>query len=342
MSEINYFQHYSQSENHTTNNTALILRHFYRESTRKLEEVLSSLDVPLDIGPVFRQQIRSSQSVPDALISQQSFNIFFEVKGGGQGIRDNQIENHIRSIKNDDKLTSQKILFTLTREPIPTDQADRLSDLAKGEGIIFKAITFSELLEALKQFCAPHETELQDILDDYERYIESVGLLPPGEFMHAVSVGISIKENIKFRLYYDPIYDNRFKLRPSSKFIGLYANKCVSYVGRLNAVVAGDLDEKGEFEVQKVEFPASDYKPTAEELQRITDAINVCSSYFPSVGEGHRFHLFSEFEETKFHKESKYGIRRSKSFNLPSLFGENKNKEYETAEVAEKLRGCKF
>ena len=316
--------------------------HFYRKSSRKLKEILSSLDMQLDIGPVFQQQIKSSQSVPDALISQQPFDIFFEVKGSGQGLRDDQMESHIRSIKNDDKLASQKILFALTQEPIPNDQADRLSDLAKGEGIIFKAITFEELLDALQQSCAAHETELQDILDDYEQYIESVNLLPPGEFMHAVPVGTSIKENIKFRLYYDPVYANRIKLRPSSKFIGLYTGKCIRYVGRLNAVVAGDLNGKGEFEVKNVEFPASNYELTDEELQRITDAINVCSSYHPAVGEGHRFHLFSEFEETEFHKESKHGMLGARLFNLPNLFKEDKKKEYKTAEVAEKLRGHKF
>ena len=340
MSEINYFQHYSQSENHTTNNTVLILRHFYRESTRKLEDVLS-LDMQLNIGPVFGQQIRGSDSIPDAVISQKPFKIFFEVKGSGQGLRDDQIESHIKSIKNDYDSEYLKILFALTQEPIG-DQADRLSDLAKKEGVIFKAITFEELLEALQLSCAAHETELQEILDDYKKYIESVNLLPPGEFMHAVPVGDSIKENIKFRLYYDPIYANRIKLRPSSKFIGLYTKKCVRYVGRLNAVVAGDLNEKGEFEVKNVEFPASNHEPTAEELQRITDIIADCASYHPSVREGHRFHLFSEFEETEFHKESKHGMLGARLFNLPNLFGEDKKKEYETAEVAEKLRGYSF
>ena len=341
MSEINYFQHYSQSENHTTNNTVLILRHFYRKSARKLEQVLSSfVDETLDIGPVFGQQIKGSDSVPDAVISQKSFNIFFEVKASGQGLRDNQIENHIKSIKNDYGPESQKILFALTQEQIPNDQADRLSDLAKGEGIIFRAITFEELLEALKQSCASHETELQDILDDYERYIESVNLLPPGEFMHAVAVGNSIKENIKFRLYYDPVDDNRIKLRPSSKFIGLYTKKCIRYVGRLNAVVAGDLNKKGKFEVKNVEFPASNYEPTDKELKRITGAISTCHYY--SLQTGHRFHLFSEFEETEFYKRSKHGMQGARLFNLPSLFNEDKKKEYKTAEVAEKLRGYNF
>ena len=339
MSEISYFRHYKKLENHTTNSTLVILRHFYRESTRKLEDILSSLDVPLDIGPVFRQQIKESHSTPDASILQKSFKISFEVKSSGQGLRDNQIENHIKSIKGDP--APYKILFALTQEKTPSDQADRYSDLAKKEGVIFKAITFEELLEALRQSCASHETELEDILNDYERYIDSVNLLPPGEFMHAVPVGDSIKENIKFRLYYDPVYAHRIKLRPSSKFIGLYTKKCIRYVGRLNAVVAGDLNKKGEFEVRNVEFPAPDYKPTAEELQRITDAISTC--YYHPIQTEHRFHLFSEFEETEFHKESKHGMLGARLFNLPNLFKEDdKKKEYTTAEVAEKLRGYSF
>ena len=347
MSEISFFQYYSQSENHTTNNTLLVLRHFYRKSSRKLEEILSSfIDETLDIGPVFRQQIRSSQSVPDALISQQSFNIFFEVKGSGQRLRDNQIENHIKSIKNDYDPRSLKILFALTQEPIPTDQANRLLDLAKKEGVIFKAITFSELLEALQRFCASHETELKDILDDYKQYLASENLLElVGEIMYVVPVRYSIEENIKFRLYYEPVHR---KLRASSKFFGLYTNKCIRYVGRVNAVVAGGLNKEGQFEVAvrednkeqlKDDVVPAGYKPTDEELQRITDAIHGCASYHPNVWEGHRFYLFDEFEETDFRKESKGPLLLGpREFNLSDWIDYKDKKEYTTAEVAEKLR----
>ena len=344
MSEINYFQQYSQSENHTTNNTLLVLRHFYRESAQKLEDILSSLvdeewdiDTPQIIGPSFTQQERLSQSIPDALIQQQSFKIFFEVKGRREQFDETQIENHISSIKDDPALL--KILFALTPEQILSDQAKKLFGSASNENIIFKAITFSKLLKVLRQSCEPHETELEEVLGDYEKYLDRNNLKERvGEIIYIVPVGTSIEENIKFRLYYEPVHR---KLQSSSKFFGLYTNKCVRYVGRVNAVIAGGLNEEGQFKVDDV-VPA-DYEPTAEELQRITDVINGCASYHPSVREGHRFYLFDEFEETEFWKESKGGLLRGRPRNLSIWFAYDENKkEYETSEVAEKLRKCSF
>ena len=344
MSEISFFQQYSKLENHTTNNTLLVLRHFYQKSALKLEDILSSLvDEEWDIGtsqiigPSFTQQERLSQSIPDALIKQQSFKIFFEVKGSGERLDEIQIENHIRSIKDDP--APLKILFALTQEQIPGNQAKKLFGSASNENIIFKAITFSKLLKVLRQSCEPHETELQDILDDYEKYLDWNNLKEPvGEIIYLVPVGTSIEENINFRLYYTPVHR---KLQSSAKFFGLYTNKCVRYVGRVNAVVAGGLNEDGQFKVDDV-VPA-DYEPTAEELQRITDVIADCASYHPSVREGHRFYLFDEFEETEFWKESKGGLLGGRPRNLSIWLNYDENKkEYETAEVAEELRKFSF
>ena len=348
MSEVSFFQHYSKPENHTTNNTLLVLRHFYRNSPRKLIDVLSSLiDEILDIdtsqivGPNFKQQEKLSQSTPDALISQQPFKIFFEVKGSKEKLNEGQIENHIKSIKDDP--APLKILFALTQEQIPNSQTEKLFGLANNENIVFKAITFNQVLEALRQSCEPHETELQDIIDDYEEYLDQNGLKElVGEIIYIVPVGTSMEENVKFRLYYEPVHR---KSQKSSKFFGLYTQKCVRYVGRVNAIVEGRLNEAGKFEVEKADVPVedSDYKPTDEELQRITDAIDGCSSYYPNLGAGHRFYLFDEFEETEFWKKSKGGLMRGRPRNLSDwLDYDDDRKEYKTAEVAEKLRKREF
>lgn len=57
MSAINYFQTYSQRENHVTNNTMLMLRHVYHASPRLLEKVLQALldEDEVEIGPRFEQ-----------------------------------------------------------------------------------------------------------------------------------------------------------------------------------------------------------------------------------------------------------------------------------------------
>jgi hypothetical protein len=71
MSRVSHFQRFSQPENHATNNTLLVLRHFYQSSPFKIQRVLTSLlETDLSIGLAFEQQVRGDASVPDALIKQ--------------------------------------------------------------------------------------------------------------------------------------------------------------------------------------------------------------------------------------------------------------------------------
>ena len=59
MSRVSHFQRFSQPENHATNNTLLVLRHFYQSSPFKIQRVLTSLlETDLSIGLAFEQRFR--------------------------------------------------------------------------------------------------------------------------------------------------------------------------------------------------------------------------------------------------------------------------------------------
>ena len=236
MTRISYFQRFAQKENHATNNTLLVMRHFYQASPLKIGAVLTELvDHELSVGLVFEQQIKSSDSVPDALISQPPLDIFFETKRGGELDRD-QIERHITSISNGSRTQSQKVLIGLTRTPIRLDVHDELVQKAKSQNVIFVSITFADLVGALRSVCASHEVSLQEILSDYEDYLIGEDLMQIGEIMTVVPCGISMNENVEFRLYFEPAD------RPSkanSKFIGLYSQKCVRYLASIETIVIG-------------------------------------------------------------------------------------------------------
>lgn len=118
MANISYFQRYSQRENHATNNTLLVMRHFYQVSPQKISEVLSELcEKDLSVGLLFEQQIRSPTSVPDALISQAPLDIYFETKRGGK-LDLSQIDRHLDSINSNTRNHAQKFLFGLTKAQI--------------------------------------------------------------------------------------------------------------------------------------------------------------------------------------------------------------------------------
>ena len=84
MTEVSYFQRFSQKENHITNNTLLMLRHVYQAAPQKLQLVLRALmeDEELDIGLKFEQQVKGSDSVPDALITQPPLAVLVEKPSG--------------------------------------------------------------------------------------------------------------------------------------------------------------------------------------------------------------------------------------------------------------------
>jgi len=335
MTRISYFQRFSQRENHATNNTLLVMRHFYQASPQKIGAVLSDLvDDDLSVGLVFEQQIKSSDSVPDALISQPPLDIFFETKRGGELDRD-QIERHIASIGNSSSALSRKILIGLTRTPIGLDVRDELVRKAKSQNVIFVSITFADIVRALRSVCETHEITLRDILSDYEDYLISEDLMQIGDMMTVVPCGTSMNENVEYSLYFEPAG------RPSkakSKFFGLYSQKCIRYLASIKTIVNGIQGADG-FQVTRTEKG----KLSEAEKERIEGAIKACT-YFPNFAQDeHRYHLFDEIHETEISKTSKGGIWGTRVFNLNEwLDYDEPTKAYSAKEAAEFLKGKTF
>lgn len=335
MSKVSYFQRFSQKENHATNNTLLVMRHFYQASPQKIEAVLSDLaDDDFSVGLVFEQQIKLSNSVPDALISQPPMDIFLETKRGGD-LDQNQIEQHILSISQSVANNSRKILFGLTKTPIDRGIQVQLESKAKPHKIIFIAITFADIVRSLRSVCEPYEIALHDILADYEEYLTEEGLLQIGDVMSVVPCGKSMTENVTHRLYFEP------STRPSksqSKFMGLYSQKCIKHLADIHTVVNGVMQD-GQFVVSKTEKGHL----SASELDRIEAAITDCTYFVDFALDEHRYYLFNEVHETDIRKTTKGGIWGPRVFNLSEWLDYNEpTKEYSAKEAAERLRGKEF
>lgn len=335
MSKVSYFQRFSQKENHATNNTLLVMRHFYQASPQKIEAVLSELaDDDLSVGLVFEQQIKLSSSVPDALISQPPMDIFFETKRGGE-LDQKQIEQHIKSISTSIAHPSRKVLFGLTKTAISNDVREHLEREAKANKIVFIAITFAEIVRALRSVCEPHEISLRDILSDFEEYLSEEGLLQIGDVMSVVPCRISLNENVKHQLYFEP------SSRPSkaqSTFMGLYSLKVVKYLSQIGTVINGVL-RHGEFEITKVEKG----EVTDEHLTRIQSAIANCTYFDDFATDEHRYYLFDEVHQTQITKTTKGGIWGARVFNLSDwLDYDEPTKAYSAKDAADRLKGMDF
>lgn len=337
MSKVSYFQRFSQRENHVTNNTLLVMRHFYQASPQKISAVLSELvGHDLAVGLTFEQQIKSSDSVPDALILQTPLNIYIETKRGGE-LDKKQIKRHIASIANKRKQHPPKILIGLTQSPIKEDVKEELKKNAQRKKIIFATTTFSEIVNALRKQCSPYEKLLYDILSDYEKYLINEELMQIGDSLTIVPCRKSKHENVKFGLYFDPA---RRPVRVKSKFFGIYDNRCVHYLADVKTVVVGTWTKKGGFALKSIEKGEF----SKDQKKRITDAIVACTYYPNFARERTRYYLFGEVCETEIRKTTRYGIRNSLILNMSKWLDYNNDptKTYSTREAARLLEGQGF
>lgn len=335
MGQVSYFQRYSQPENHATNNTLLALRHLYERSPRKLEEVLRSLtDESPVVGVAFVQQEKGSHSVPDGHISQKAWDIYIESKRHGD-LDPRQIERHVRSIANAGR-AERSVLLGITRDPIPARDEEALLLKAKASGVRFLAITFAELLQAMRDHCADHDADLRMMLSDFEEFLSDSDLLPTGQTLAVIACGQSIAENIRFRLYFEPPERNSMKRHD---FIGLYTNKSIRHLGSPEAVVVGR-QVAGAFVASAVERGSL----ADEHRGRILDTIAACT-YYPGLGASDiRYYLFGDLCSTSIIKTSKGGIRGRRILRLADLAPE-KLKVGQVAsarDAADMLKGATF
>ena len=204
MSEITYFQRYSQRENVVTNNTLLLLHRLYAHSPRHFETLLADLveEEAEIVGPRFEQQVgHGGGSIPDGQIFQPSFRIVVETKlGTSASIQ--QLRGHLEAFGGE----STKILLLL----MPTAPAGTFSDALQAAvkeyneqhevSLLAMALTFSDLITRYGDVLADHDFEMKEVLSDYEAFCHDEGLLPRIlSRMRAVPCGTTLKENFQFR-----------------------------------------------------------------------------------------------------------------------------------------------
>ena len=334
MSRVSYFQRFSQPENHATNNTLLMLRYFYQSSPFKIERVLAYLleTTQLSIGLTFGQQISGSASVPEALITQKPLRIFIETKRGGD-LDSGQIRRHLESIEQHQSGShgsAGTVLIGLTKEPIADSDRKSLAAEAASKGITFAAVTFSQIVEALRE-CAASERELSSIVEDYESYLAEEGLLEErNQWLVVFPCGTSLAENVRFGLYYEP------PSRPCKRnyrFIGVYHKMTIAYVGTVEAIAVASW-HNGD-----ASFTKEAGKLTAEQEDRIRNAVKE-TPYYDLKSNAHRYYLVDSFVATDAKKASAGGIMGLRYLDLSKIIpAYNPRKDYTSVELAAAMKG---
>jgi hypothetical protein len=176
--EISLFADYHQRENSVTNYCGLMMKLIYEESPKRFEELLATLiqsDTDVPVGPIFSQQTKKENSVPDLAITQKSFSIFFENKLT-DWFYSEQIGRHIKGFND---TTETKILFLLSNFDTDKFLEVRFEEdikKAKSAGIILQPISYEDFVGALENVA--NTDYLNNLLEEFKIYLDRNGLLP--------------------------------------------------------------------------------------------------------------------------------------------------------------------
>lgn len=337
MSNLHYFQRYSQGENVVTNNTLLLLSRLYAHSALYFEAFLADLldDEAPEVGVRFTQQDASSkESVPDGLLEQRSFKIVLETKLHPE-LEQDQLVRHLQSFGDEDR---QVLLMLTPTQPEENRQRELEAVIEayndeKGHRVEVVFTTFRQIIHSYGGALAVHDTEMQYLLDDYEDFCATFDkgqLLPRDEYtLRVVPCGKTFEDNIDLGLYYQPV-DRSSR---NHKYLGIYRDKLVRYIGEIQKVVSADLVDG--------EIVSKEPGLEEDEKRRIKEAI-IRSRKVPGyrIETGHKFYLVEKFCETSFEKVSPGGLQNQRYFDLADeLALDDQDTLPPVCEIAEQLRG---
>lgn len=311
MSEIRYFQRYSQPENVVTNNTLSFLYKLYLHSRTKFENVLNGLgeDLPeINVGPRFKQQIGKGNSVIDGLLYQESFTIAIETK-----LRDNftagQLIGHLDQLHKGDV----RLLVAISKgEPNESvSEAVRAHMIKDSVAARYCITTFEKLILAVEAELNEYEHEMTLITEDYRTFCEENNLIDfKDRTMLAVPAGHSLSENLKTSIYYEPASRNHSR---GFAYLGLYDNRALRLVGKIEVVVETAY-ENGQLTILNTKAGKLSVAHKEEIVQLIE---STKTGYW--LHEPHRFYFVDAFTPINYKKETPGPLRGKKYFQLDQL-----------------------
>lgn len=316
MSSIHYFQRYSQPENVATNNTLLLFSRLYQQSAQKFKGFLNDLldDTNLEAGVVFNQQQRSgSNTIPDGIISQTSFKVVIETKQH-ENFSIPQLCGHLKNFGAEDYQVLLSLSPRMPDNVLQQKIRDEIESFNKQNGKSIKYIptTFQQIVNKFKEAIEDYDFELIEIIDDYEDYCVWAKLITDDEYrMRVVTCGWTLHENFQYNLYYDPASRGY----SAHSYLGIYSDKSVRGIGKIENIVTADLQSNGQLKIIHATATV-----TPQQKQNIIDIIPVAlkNNNF-QIATGHKFFCVEKFYTTNFQKTTKYPLQGTKFFNLQTL-----------------------
>ena len=335
MKEIHYFQRYHTEENVHTANAMLLLSRLYNYSPRKFYNFIEPFfkqngDVNLALQIGMQDKKKKVDTVPDAIVAQDSFKIVIETKlHNNFGLR--QLTGHLDDFEDE----HHKLLLTLDCEDITDEMQNKINEICKNKNIIHQHLTFSSLIDEIREHIDDRDDDFIDILDDYATYCDDNGLLPRNQFRVDMRLaGDTLDKNKELGLY----YDGAGRGFSTCGYLGLYKNKSMRAIGKIvKRCVATVINKDLNNPKIKIENELGEISDIDE--QKIIDAIIDAQNYTYDLARcPHRFFIVDKFYETDFKKISKYPPRGKRIFDISKILDVKDKELPETNIIAEQLK----
>ena len=318
---IHYFQRYHSKENVETSNTLLMLSRLYNFSPDKFFMLLNNLFFGESQSPEisFELQHVGKGSVPDAVIKQPSFKIVVETKLNNQfdkeqlvndeyELEDGEVQEDGEINENNDNENTNTTSKT-EDSIIPISSNDKIC--IDNKGIRHINITFKQLVDEIETNY--EDTDISDIVEDFKQYCIYEGLIPNNErWLRAIVAGITFDLNTKYSIY----YDNAERGYTEFGYLGLYKEKSVRAIGKLEDVLVVS------YQNDEILIESESKKDITDELKnKIETVIKEALLLGHDLKNGkHNFFVVEKFYETDFYKSTKNPIQKSKYFDLTEIF----------------------
>tara|TARA_B100001093_G_C26530983_1_gene886010 strand:+ start:41 stop:805 length:765 start_codon:yes stop_codon:yes gene_type:complete len=178
----------------------------------------------------------------------------------------------------------------------------------------FYSITYQDLVDQLTSLkeAYPHEHHLVRLHDHFDKYCDNMNLKPKSQHvLRVMACGQSLALNFKYQFYFDDVsrgYRN-------FDYLGIYGNKSVRGLGRIENIIDADYMEESDTLVVKY----SKYDVTDSQKKRLTVALKESLECGWKISHNHKFFLLKDFHELDYRKISKRGLIRTKFFDLEEI-----------------------
>ena len=299
---LSLFTTYQSKENRVTNYCGLMLTLLYKENPGRFEDAINELleeQTSISCGPVFIQQKKQNQSIPDLIILQEPFRIFFENKLSDWN-SEAQIKRHLEGFKVKGEY-EKNILFLLSNDFRP--ETFQIVKNACNEKRIEKVSIYAQLI-TYRRFCdvLKHVSEglsafYCGTLEDFERFLNQEELLNSWKQRLASVLMSQTQTDISNGLYQCSLDKKAIKQR--CHYFGAYWEKQIQKLGSISAVLLYD-PSNNEYSV--------DYKNVDKEDETLIETarsrLQKCGYNFGAQSDVKQIFLVDDLSDVKIPKTS--------------------------------------